>query len=98
MFCRPTALQSTIYHKLLLNSVNFSSNLLPDVPGSVSYHLLVINSLRKVCDHPCLLLPDAQRLSHNVILGLDASKICDGVSLIIFDLDFSTVLIYSKEM
>ncbi|NWX84026.1 RA54B protein, partial [Nothoprocta pentlandii] len=53
LFCRPTALQLELYRKLL-NSRVIRSCLQGRLENSL--HLLCIGALKKLCNHPCLLL------------------------------------------
>lgn len=57
LFCRPTVLQLALYRTLLSSQVVRSC-----LQGSLenSPHLICIGALKKLCNHPCLLLKAIQ--------------------------------------
>ncbi|NWR87433.1 RA54B protein, partial [Furnarius figulus] len=77
IFCRPTALQLELYRKLLSSQVITSC-----LQGRLenSPHLICIGALKKLCNHPCLLLKAIKEKSCDPMSeGHDESGLYEGV-------------------
>ncbi|XP_072023866.1 DNA repair and recombination protein RAD54B-like [Amphiura filiformis] len=55
VFCRPTALQLSLYHKLLASRVIRRCLTSATYLQEASPHLVCIAALKKLCNHPCLI-------------------------------------------
>ncbi|KAL7984182.1 hypothetical protein Chor_002752 [Crotalus horridus] len=76
LFCRPTMLQLALYHTLL-NSQIVRSCLQGGFENSA--HLICIGALKKLCNHPCLLLKAIQKKESESCGNQDQTSLYDGL-------------------
>ncbi|KAK9403156.1 DNA repair and recombination protein RAD54B [Crotalus adamanteus] len=76
LFCRPTMLQLALYHTLLNSQIVRSC-----LQGSFenSAHLICIGALKKLCNHPCLLLKAIQKKESESCGNQDQTSLYDGL-------------------